>query len=616
MSKSIFSFSDFLPPFIASVIAFLLISFAPTNIIERRFLDLSFQIRGSEQPHPDIVVIEIDDVSLAKVGTWPWPRSYHAALLKALSDFKPSVIFYDMIFSEESTKEEDLSFAQEIEKAGNVVLPFYFATQNPKNFQKNPMILPIPLFRDKAEALGFVNVFPDSDGHIREIYLTASSSEKRFLHTSLALASTHKRYNQLDLKSFESEKPILINFPGPYENFQRIPFDQFIAAHERTSKGMIQSLKDRVVLVGLTASGTVDLKPTAFSSLYPGIGVQASMVHTILGHKFIQKIPALFHFVLLFLFSLLIFRLSSVASPHRAFLYVAATLVLVFESIQLAFQYFYLWIPYFGFLALGSALYVIKTLTQFIKTRYETELMSRELTLAARIQQSFLPANIPIIPGLDVAAITLPARQVGGDLYDILPLDNGRWGICVGDVSGKGVPAALFMAKAISEFRREANAETPSSVMQKLNAKISTEGPSGLFLTFLYLILEPQRKRFVFSNGGHEPILFYQSKKNTIELLSTQEGVPLGVASDMNFDEKDQMGENGDILLLMSDGVKEAMNNKGEIFGFERIKSALLESAHGGDSRSLIDNLLRHIREFVKNSPQHDDITLVCVKFK
>lgn len=582
--------------------------------MERRLLDLSFKLRGPEALHPDIVLVEIDDNSLSAVGTWPWPRSYHAALLKAVSHCKPSVIFYDIVFPDPSIEEEDLTFAEEIGKAGNVILPFYFSASSQDRFWEKEIVPPIPLFKEKAGGLGYANNFRDPDGHAREFILTAKRGDELLLHTSLAMAAHHRGLSKKYLAAFAPGKPTLINFPSGYESLRRMSFIDVMAQEKERSQELAKSLEGKIVLVGLTATGTTDLIPAVFSPLYPGVGMQASMTHTLLSRKIIRKVPLWLHGLLLFLFAALALRFGRTGNPLKGLFYTAASLALCFEACQLAFQYLNSWVPYFSVFSLTLLVFLAGELVQFIKTRFETEILSRELSLAASIQQSFLPSNIPRIPGVSVVAASYPARQVGGDLYDILPLSDGNFGICVGDVSGKGVPAALFMAKAISEFRREAPAKSPAEVLSAMNNEIVKEGPGGIFLTLLYLILDPAARKFIFSNGGHEPIFFYRKKSNTVEALTAGAGTPLGVIPECVYEGMEERAESGDVLVLTSDGVKEAMNVRKEIFGWKRMQAALLEAA-SKEPQTIVDHFLKRIREFVKTAPQHDDLTLVCIKF-
>jgi len=605
-----------LAAFVTTVLILLLGLLPVFDNIEQHFFDLLFKIRGAETPHPDIAIIEIDDTSLAAIGSWPWPRSYHGVLLKILSEYGPSTIFYDVIFPEASSEAEDAAFAEGLGKAGNVILPFYFASTRTEKFYEDPAVFPIPMLKDKAKELAFINNFRDRDGHARYLFLEAPKDGKIFLHASLAAVKEHRHLGAEALKAFPPSERFRINFPGPYENFKRIPFIEVISSQDDPdAKEALKALRGKIVLVGLTATGTTDLLPVVFSPTYPGIGLQAGMVHTLLTGKFIRKIPLPAYALLLFLFSLLVLLLTSRLNPLRAFFYTLASLIILFEGAALAFQHAQILIPYAGFLLAGFSIFIANELRLFVKTLFQTELMSRELSLAAKIQKSFLPAKIPEIAGLEIAAVSLPAKQVGGDLYDILPLPEGKWGVCVGDVSGKGVPAALFMAKAISEFRREAlDSSIVSLPLRKLNARIAEEGAGGLFLTLLYLIVDPKEKSFSFSNGGHEPVFYRRRENNRAEILTSESGMPLGVTPDGNFDQKEFPGQKGDTILLISDGVKEAMNGRREIFGNKRILSVLQESAEGS-AQTVIDHLLKRIGDFVRHAPQHDDLTAVCIKF-
>ncbi|HLD56370.1 MAG TPA: CHASE2 domain-containing protein [Candidatus Omnitrophota bacterium] len=583
------------------------------NGMEQRFFDLSFRIRGPATVHSGIAIIDITDASLLKVGSLPWPRRDHADLLRILREYRPSAVFYDIIFSESSAPEDDAIFSEEIKQAGNVILPFYFAADKPSRFNDASAVLPIEPLKLHAVHLGYVNVIPDPDGHMRRAVVRISNYE----HASLAMAQLYQRAHGLKALQFGPNESVLVNFPGPYSVFQSISFDRLVEHFEDPDvQSFLESIPGKVVLVGFTAAGVaMDLKPTAFSPQFPGLGLQASILHTLLTGNLIRPFPFVWHVALLFLFALVIVRLSLHANPMRGFFYVLALLVIVFELTQLAFQRLFLWIPFASFLLLGMTLYLGLILAEFIRVQIDREIFSRELTLAARIQKNFLPSNLPEISNLDLAALSLPARQVGGDFYDFVNIGNGKWGVCVGDVSGKGVPAALFMANAISEFRREADSNPPSEVLRRLNSKMSAEGPTGLFLTLLYLLIDSKNKKFAYSSAGHEPIFFYQKSRNSVQLLATNEGIPLGVDPAAHFDLKEQTAESGDLLFLQSDGVKEAMNPRLEIFGQERLKAVLLESADR-NAKEIAQQVLEKINQFSKNTSQHDDLTMVCIKFR
>ena len=591
--------------FIASFLISCLHFIPSFDLLERRILDLYIQIRGPEFPHPDIAIVDIDDESVLKMGSWPWPRSHHSDILKILSAKHPSVIFYDVLFSETSDPVQDQAFSEEIKKAGNVILPFYFFGRDPSQFSEQSAVFPLTMFEANALGIGYVNLISDADGHVRQIL----PNHLKYEHASQLIAKRHFG------KTFSSSSPVWINFPGPYTFFRRISFIDIVEHFEDPSvQSFLDSLRGKIVLVGFTATGTaLDLKPTVFSPLYPGIGIQASAVHTFLTGKLIRRLSWLYDWLLLFLFSLFILRLSIHKSPLRAFLYTTAALFIFFELSQVLFQYTGLWIPFFGFMLAATFLYGSATLFQFVQIKIEREVFSRELVLAATIQNNMLPAEIPKMPGLEIAAVNLPARQVGGDFYDVIPLGESRCGIVIGDVSGKGIPAALFMAKSLSEFRRETDLDSPGQVFRRLNIKFIQERSNGLFLTLLYLVVDLKEKKLTFASAGHEPLYWYQRKSGAVRLVSTLEGPPLGIDVLGRFEEKSEPVEVGDILILISDGVREAMNKKRELFGSERIKSIITESEKLSP-QMIIERLNQEIQKFEKGAQQHDDLTVVCIK--
>jgi len=618
------SFSRLIAAFLATIFVLILSYLPAVDLTERRFLDLSFRIRGEVDAHPDIVIIEINDQSLENIGAWPWPRLYHATLLRALNQYKPKAVFFDILFPEASKKENDEAFAQEIEKAGNVVLPFYFPGKNLQEMVRKPSGLPIEAFRKNAAMIGYVNSFPDEDGYVRDLPFHIQIDEQSYYHASLAAAYLHANDASL-LNLFSSEEEVIINFPGPYNTFKIIPFEYVIKLFASpATQSKLASLKDKIIIVGHTAAGTaMDLKPSPYSSQYPGVALQASAIHTALTHSWIQQLPKWGLFLLLFLLCLLIISLTHQLNPIQSFLYTLAILIIIFEISQIAFQYFHLWLPFFVFFLLGLSTYLTVIVIQFVKVRIEREMLSRELGLASRIQKTFLPAALPSIPGFEAAATSNPARYVGGDLYDVFPLvkpsdtpneKQSRWGICIGDVSGKGVPAALFMAKAIGEFRREATGDVqPHVVLRRLNEQLSSGGFSGLFITVLYGILDTQNKKLVFANGGHEPVFHFSQATQQVSLISTQEGGPLGIDPESSFDVNEISYQTGDALIVISDGIKEAMNRKREIFGNDRICQSMKNSAQKS-ADAMMAFLLEDIDRFVATAPQHDDLTVICLK--
>ncbi len=240
----------------------------------------------------------------------------------------------------------------------------------------------------------------------------------------------------------------------------------------------------------------------------------------------------------------------------------------------------------------------------------ERERVEQELRVAQLIQQQFLPRELPDLHGWHVAAYYRPAREVGGDFYDFIELPEGKIGIVVGDVTDKGVPAALVMATTHSLLRAEApRLVSPSKVLERINDLLVDDMPPKMFVTCLYAVLDPATGTLQFANAGHN-LPYVGSEGDTLELRAT--GMPLGLLPDMSYEEKSATLRPGDSMLMHSDGLAEAHSPVKEMFGFPRLME-LVGEGHGGEA--LIDHLLKSLDAFVGAEwEQEDDITLVTLQ--
>lgn len=240
----------------------------------------------------------------------------------------------------------------------------------------------------------------------------------------------------------------------------------------------------------------------------------------------------------------------------------------------------------------------------------DRERIEQELKVAQLIQQQFLPRELPDLPGWHVAAYYRPARAVGGDFYDFMQLPDGQVAIVVGDVTDKGVPAALVMATTHSVLRGEAlRLIAPGEVLKRANELLIDEMPPNMFVTCLYAVLDPVAGRLRFANAGHNlPNL--RTAEGVVELRAA--GMPLGLLPDMEYEEHEAILGPGDNLLLHSDGLAEAHSPDGEMFGFPRL-AKLCGERDGGEA--LIDLLLNELASFTGPGwEQEDDITLVTLQ--
>jgi len=240
------------------------------------------------------------------------------------------------------------------------------------------------------------------------------------------------------------------------------------------------------------------------------------------------------------------------------------------------------------------------------------ERIEQELLVAQLIQQQFLPKSLPDLPGWHLTALYRPARTVGGDFYDCIELPDGRAMIVVGDVTDKGVPAALVMASTHSLLRVEAPLLlSPGATLARVNDMLCGDIPAHMFVTCIALLLDPKTGRIDYANAGHD-LPYLRTADEVVELRAT--GMPLGLMPGMQYEEQTAILRPGDHILLHSDGLAEAHDDQRQMFGFPRVAELAGRPASGQD---LIDMCLSELERFSGTEhEQEDDITLVTVEYR
>jgi serine phosphatase RsbU (regulator of sigma subunit) len=242
----------------------------------------------------------------------------------------------------------------------------------------------------------------------------------------------------------------------------------------------------------------------------------------------------------------------------------------------------------------------------------EKERLERELQVAAEIQLSILPDHLPEAPPFDFGACILPARQVGGDFYDVFSIDENKIGILIGDVADKGVPSALFMARAHALIMAEADTGIPpGEVMNLVNGHITRLEKSTQFVTALYGVLNCQTGEFSYARAGHEPPLLLTAAGH-VERLPHQTGMALGLWDTITIDENSLFLPAGATLLLFTDGLTDCREPAGECFGLARITQHL-QQLGGQSAQQVCAFLLEALQQFQNGARQDDDVTLVAV---
>jgi sigma-B regulation protein RsbU (phosphoserine phosphatase) len=243
---------------------------------------------------------------------------------------------------------------------------------------------------------------------------------------------------------------------------------------------------------------------------------------------------------------------------------------------------------------------------RFRREQKVNEAGAREAAEARIVQEALLPKASPFAPGFSVQGRSLPAGAVGGDWYDFIPLSDGKWGIVLADVSGKGMAAALLMSATRAALRSMADTcFGPGGVLQKLNRQLMTDMPAGRFVTMIFGIFDPAARKLTFANAGHPwPI---HANGAEAHALATERGLPLGI-SESFYSEVDVELTPGSRLLFYSDGISEAENHAAEEYGQERIFAQL------NNEDICADTLLEDIKRFAGGRAQHDDATVILIR--
>src|SRR5215218_9430389 len=248
--------------------------------------------------------------------------------------------------------------------------------------------------------------------------------------------------------------------------------------------------------------------------------------------------------------------------------------------------------------------------------RIERERIEQELKVARRIQQASLPKVVPQLEGWQISPFYQPAREVGGDFYDFHLLSEGRLGVVVGDATGKGVPAALVMSTTCGMLQLAAQASdsssSPGEVLKRVNEALLVRIPSNMFVTCFYAILEPKSGHLSYANAGHTlPCCKRHNEDQADELVAR--GMPLGLMTGMTYEEKETTLVPGDVVFFCTDGLVEAHNPQGEMFGIPRLRGILSERSEG--RRELSAALMEELERFTGEGwEQEDDVTLLTLK--
>ena len=247
----------------------------------------------------------------------------------------------------------------------------------------------------------------------------------------------------------------------------------------------------------------------------------------------------------------------------------------------------------------------------------EKKRLDHDLEIARDIQRILLPSEAPAINGFQISGINVPARQVSGDYFDYIHVDQERLGVAIADVSGKGVPASLIMAICRSVLRAEAARNpSPADVLRKVNRQLYPDIKEDMFISMAYLVLDHQHDSVTLARAGHDAPLWYQGQSQTVTPVKSP-GMVVGIDSGSVFDRLTVDFavplERNDCLILYTDGVTETLNSEGDEYGVDRMMQSVRASANDG-AQAIVTRIIEDVREFTGSVPQNDDITVIAIR--
>jgi CHASE2 domain-containing sensor protein len=598
-------------------------------------LDLRFRLRPPIPTSDRIVIIEIGEDTLEKLGRFPFDRGYHALIVDALFEYGAKAIMFDIFFSEPD--KSDASFEQAIKAAGNVYLPYVLEISN-RSGQGIPQAsgysaLNIASLSKAAKGTGHINVTPDFDGKFRSVPLLVEYRGLLSRYLSFLLACDYLGCSQKDIKfvpsrfiqcgpeikiPLDENSNFLVNYAGEWGRFYRhYSYADVLGSYSALRSGGkpvldLNIFRDKICLIGLTAAGITDLHPNPFSSLYPALGIHADIISSILQRRFIARVPKAANLaVLLVLLTLVVWAVSR-ARPLKGFLALLFVVALYAGICVLLFAVWGFWLDmFYPVFALGIV-YLARLFGLYVRELKNRLLMENELKIAKEIQESFLPKSLPSIKGIEAAAAMYTAREVGGDLYDFYEISPEKLAVLIGDVTGKGIPASLFMSKVSGAFKfLAAQDKHPAETLSDLNMKLTREAATPTFVTIFYCLFDTNKRVMKFASAGHPPVL-YLAKNSSSKFLDTEEGSPLGMMEGAYA--RNQISySRGDIFIFYTDGVTEARDRHGKMYGPDRLVS-VAQRYRESSCQDILNAIKEDARRFEPKSRQHDDLTLIVIK--
>ncbi len=620
---------------VAAALVTAIVALGALQRVDRWVQDWMFQQRG--MPSESIVLIGIDETTLDELG--PYGPTYRKTMAYALQvmasdpDNLPAVVAIDVLYEGESTEKNDAMLADAAAKLkcavtasmaeyGDIVIYENGHAVEWRTGVTN-YVEPYPALRD-ATTQGHINAMADKDGILRHALLRVENLEGKKIYSMAA--QTAKIY--LEKNGQEFTEPPLNSAGHYYVPFTTRPGDYYSGySLYNLVMGEVDSSvwAGKIVLIGPYATALSDDYFTAANKGLKMFGVeyQANVIQSLIEKNFKAEAADLPQLIALFLISfaamMLFLRLKTL--PGAA---VCAGLIVLGLLLPLLLYYLgviihVLWLP-----SCILVLFILSIVVHYILTAQEKHVLAlkmeridAELTLATRIQSSSLPKVFPPFPErkeFDLFASMTPAKEVGGDLYDFVLVDDDHLALVIGDVSGKGVPAALFMmVSKVLIHNAVMNELSPGKVLQLVNHQLCANNPEDMFVTVWLGMLEISTGKLKAANAGHEYPAVMEAR-GQFELLKDRHGLVIGGMDGVRYREYEVQLQPGAKFFVYTDGVAEATNAKEELFGTDRMIDAL-RTRQNGTPEDVLDGVKQAVQEFVGSAPQFDDLTMLCIQY-
>ncbi len=567
-------------------------------------------------PPDDIVILAIDDASIQAIGQWPWPRSVHAQALERLAEAKPRAVGYNVLFIDPTP--DDALLAEGVRR-NRTYLPLAIDVPG-LNGAPYDIALPAGPIADAATGIAHVNLQFGDDRVVREAYLEEGDGKRAWVELGAAMAGLTPKMKGGGEPGLRKERPILIPYGGSTGHIPTYPLIDLL-----NGQILPELLANRYVLVGATATGLGDRYATPKSgetSQMSGVEIEAHLLDALLRGKaitpagFLWQLGAALAAAWIPLLGILWLRPRGIA-----IMTVAMTIAIVALTFGL-FRFGQIWLP--PITALAGLFFVISIEAWRERVRLRETLVRERIAAAATegelqagrtIQLGMLPPRSELAktdPRLDVDALLEPAKSIGGDLFDVIRIDKDRIAFVVGDVTGKGVPAALFMAlsKALTKSVVLRGIPSLADAASILNEELMRDNSESMNVTMIVGIMDLATGELMLMSAGHEhPLLVRADGSVTTHEL---DGGPPFCIVDFPYPDEPMKLAPGETLVLISDGVSEALNAKSELFGHARLLAALEGKT---SATAMIESLRDAVRAFENGIDATDDLTVMAVRY-